>query len=119
MTWKELLSEPNTRVTVVKEDSILTDELNKAMSEIIILAEFDHPDLIAAVKAEAFVKKEEGLCESWEKVFPIKWYSYEYGVKLALSGIRLFSKGDVAVRVTIVFHEQTERILLVCESELK
>lgn len=117
MTWKDLLSFPNIRVTVVGEDSFLEKELQKAIDTIEIIDEMeDEEPLPVAVRVEV-LNKQEGKC--WETVFPMIWFEPNDEFNKYFSGIKLSSEKNVAARATIIFPEKTEYILLVCESEVK
>lgn len=117
MKWKDLLSNSNTRVTVVGENSFLEKELQKAMDTIEIIEEMqDEEPLAVAVKVEVLNKK-EGKC--WETLFPMIWFGPMDELDKHFKGIKLSSRENVAVRATIIFPDQTEYILLVCKSELE
>ncbi len=114
MTWKDFLSEPNTRVTVVKDGAKLEEELQDAMDAILLIEEIDLTEVPVAIKVELLGK--DGECEEW--LFPMKWYKPQNEVKDFFGRFKLCKDENVAAKATIAFPKQIEQILLVCETEL-
>ena len=115
MTWKDLCSFPNTRFTVVKDNCNLEEELRIAMDAIVPIEEMNYKDVPVAVEIELLT--EEGKCEKF--LFPMKWFEPQNELANQIGGFELCGGENVAARATIVFPQQIEWIVLVCESEFK